>query len=71
MNGPKLARLRLAKGWTQQRLAVEAGVHAMTISTAERGAVEPLLATIEAIARALDVTVSELLEPEPAEAVGQ
>jgi len=68
VNGSKLARLRLAKGWSQQRLAVEAGVHAMTISTAERGAVEPLLTTIEAIARALDVPLVELLEPEPEEA---
>lgn len=68
MNGPKLARLRQAKGWTQQQLAVEAGVHAMTISTAERGAVEPLLATVERIARALDVPLVELLEPEPEEA---
>jgi transcriptional regulator with XRE-family HTH domain len=68
VNGPKLARLRQAKGWTQQQLAVEAGVHAMTVSSAERGAVEPLLTTIEAIARALGVSVAELLEPEPAEA---
>lgn len=66
MNGAKLAQLRRAKGWTQQQLAVAAGVHVMTISAAEREAKEPLLATIEALARALDVPVADLLsEPEP------
>jgi transcriptional regulator with XRE-family HTH domain len=68
VNGAKLARLRLAKGWSQQRLAVEAGVHVMTVSSAERGAKEPLLATVEALARALDVPIPELLKPEPEEA---
>ncbi len=67
MNGAKLARLRLEKGWSQQRLAVEAGVHVMTVSAAEREAKEPLLATVEAIARALGTTVDDLLEPEPEE----
>ena len=66
MDGPKLARLRLAKGWSQQRLATEAGVHVMTVSSMERGAKEPLLNTVEAVARALGITVDELLaEPEP------
>jgi transcriptional regulator with XRE-family HTH domain len=68
VNGAKLARLRRAKGWSQQRLAVEAGVHAMTVSAAEREAKEPLLDTVEALARALGVTVDDLLEPEPEEA---
>ena len=69
MNGAKLAQIRRAKGWTQQRLAVAAGVHVMTVSAAERDAQEPLLATVEAIARALNISVADLLaEPEQTEA---
>lgn len=68
MNGAKLAQLRRAKGWTQQQLAVFAGVHVMTVSSAERDAKEPLVATVEALARALGVDINELLtETDPAE----
>lgn len=68
MNGAKLAQLRRAKGWTQQQLAVFAGVHVMTVSSAERDAKEPLVATVEALARALGVDITELLtEAEPSE----
>ena len=66
MNGARLAQLRLAKGWSQQRLATEAGIHVMTVSAMEREAKEPLLNTVEAVARALGITVDDLLgEPAP------
>jgi transcriptional regulator with XRE-family HTH domain len=74
LNGRKVAQLRLEKGWSQQQLAVKAGLHAMTVSEIERqgrGTKEPRLATVEALAQALNVERAELLtdvEPEPAEA---
>lgn len=78
MLGQKLLERRTAKGMTQQELAVAAGLHAITVSRIERGAVQPDLSTVEALARALGATVAELLgdpevdpEVEPVEAVGQ
>ncbi len=69
MNGAKVAQLRRAKGWSQQQLAVAAGVHVMTVSAAERGAKEPTFATAEALARALEVPLAQLLaDPAPAPA---
>ena len=64
LNGRKVAELRLAKGWSQQQLAVRAGLHAMTISGIERqahGTKEPRLATVEALAQALGVERVDLL----------
>jgi transcriptional regulator with XRE-family HTH domain len=57
----KLAQLRKAKGWSQQDLAVRASIHAITVSEIERGATDPKQSTLEALARALDVPVADLL----------
>ena len=75
LNGRKVAELRLAKGWSQQQLAIHAGLHAMTVSEIERqrrGTKEPRLATVEALAQALGVERVDLLTedaPEPNGAV--
>lgn len=67
----RVAQLRRAKGWSQQDLAVRAGLHVQTVSETERGyRGESSEATWEAIAVALGVTVTEAKtapEPEPAE----
>lgn len=74
LNGRKVAELRLAKGWSQQQLAVKAGLHAMTVSEIERqgrGTKEPRLATVEALAQALGVERVDLIsETEPAATAG-
>ena len=49
-------------GLTQAKLAEDAGITDETVSRLERGAYEPSLATILAIARALGTTVEALTE---------
>jgi transcriptional regulator with XRE-family HTH domain len=67
LNPSRLVELRKAKGWTQWQLAKAAGLHIATVSEAERGYKESKLSTLEALARALGVQVSDLLgEPEGA-----
>jgi transcriptional regulator with XRE-family HTH domain len=52
--------LRESKGWSQQALAQRAGVHYRTIQDIEAG-VMPRTSTAIAIAKALDVTLDQLL----------
>lgn len=56
--GEKLRALRLSAGLTQAQLAERSGLHQMGISKLEQGAREPTLATAQAIATALGVSLS-------------
>jgi transcriptional regulator with XRE-family HTH domain len=56
---------RLRRGWTQQRLAVEAGVGYADISSAERGLFRLYPGQAKKIARVLDLDPDELLEEVP------
>lgn len=70
MIGKRLAELREQAGLSQEDLGVRAGLHGMSISKIERGVVQPKLATVEALARALGLELADLLtapEVEPAE----
>lgn len=61
----KLAILRAERGWTQGRLATEAGLSRNTVARLERGEGASLL-TLVALAQALEVPRSEahtLLDP--------
>lgn len=71
MNGKRLRQLRERAGLTQVELSIKAGINTMACSRIERGVVQPTLATVQALANALNVSVDELLADEPAEAVGQ
>jgi transcriptional regulator with XRE-family HTH domain len=54
-------RLRQQRDWSQEQLAAEAGeLRQGLISDIERGKANPTLTTLEFIASALGVTVSEL-----------
>jgi transcriptional regulator with XRE-family HTH domain len=72
VDGKRLLQLRNRAGLTQVQLAVKAGVNVMVPSRIERGVVEdPPESTLRALARALEVTVDELLAepgPEPGQA---
>ena len=59
MNESRIAELRRAKGWTQERLAGESGITVRTIQRLEAGK-DASLDTISRIAKALDVAVGEL-----------
>jgi transcriptional regulator with XRE-family HTH domain len=55
-------RLRQAKGWSQEELASRSGLHRTFISQVERISKTPTITSVEKIARALDVSLGELLD---------
>jgi transcriptional regulator with XRE-family HTH domain len=57
-----LRLLRQSKGWSQERLADEAGLHRTYMSDLERGARNPTIAVVEKLAVALGVPASRLLD---------
>jgi transcriptional regulator with XRE-family HTH domain len=68
LNHQRLVQLRLAAELTQFELAVRAGVRPETVSRIESGQTPtPTTATVQALARVLNVPLTELLaEPEAA-----
>ncbi len=52
--------MRLAKGLSQEEFAFKAGVHRTYMGGIERGERNPALKNIATIAKALDITLSEL-----------
>jgi transcriptional regulator with XRE-family HTH domain len=58
--GEEVKRLRQAKGWTQEQLAVYAGSSQPTVNLLEAGKRNPSAATLEKLARALEVEVVDL-----------
>jgi transcriptional regulator with XRE-family HTH domain len=60
--GARVRVLRLKRGLSQEALAEEAGIHRTYIGGIERGLRNPALKNINALARALRVTLSELFE---------
>jgi len=59
--GKQIRQLRRKRGWRQIDLAEHSGVREVHISHVERGTREICLRNIVAIARALEVRVSELM----------
>jgi transcriptional regulator with XRE-family HTH domain len=60
--GAKIRGLREAKNWSQSDLTRAAGLTHGLVSRLEDGTGNPSLKTLAAIAKALGVTISELLE---------
>lgn len=58
--GEAIRALRQAKGLSQERLALAAGVHRSFIFRLEHGAVTVSVDTLSRITRPLDVSLSEL-----------
>lgn len=65
MTGENLHTLRLARGWTQEELALKAGCSRSYVSQMEAGARVGSRATLRKLANALDCAASELLDEEP------
>lgn len=55
-----IRRLRHEKGWSQEKLAKEAGIHRVYVGRVERCEQTISLATLEKIANALDTAVKDL-----------
>ena len=60
--GARIKRLREAKNWSQSDLTRTAALTHGLISRLEDGTGNPSLKTLAAIAKALDVTISELVD---------
>jgi len=56
-----LCRLRKDRGVTQEHLAYRAGLTTASLARAERGQTNPAWTTVRRIARALDVSLAELV----------
>lgn len=57
-----LQKFRRAKGLSQEGFAHEAGIHRTYISDLERGARNPTIEVVDRLARALGVTLGDLLD---------
>ena len=57
-----LQRLRQEKGWSQEELAFQAGLHRTYVSGVERGVRNPTVTVVERLARALGQPLGVLLD---------
>ena len=58
-----LKRLRKKKGWSQEKLAREAGISYQTLIKIEQGRIKnPKLETLIKLAKALDVSLDDLIQ---------
>ncbi len=61
--GLNVQKIRRERGWSQEELAFESGLHRTYISGIERGARNPTLLVIDQLATALNVSPARLLGP--------
>jgi transcriptional regulator with XRE-family HTH domain len=61
--GQNIRRFRTDKGWSQERLALEVGIHRTYIGGIERGERNVSVANVQRIADGLGVFAFELLKP--------
>ena len=59
--GDKLKQLRLKKGLTLEQLASEADIELSQVHRVEKGKINPTLTTLDALAKGLGLSLSELL----------
>ena len=57
----RIAEAREARGWTQEQLAQAIGTTQQTVQRWESGQVDPQVSKVEAISKALGITMSFLL----------
>lgn len=58
----RVRELRTARGWSQDELAAKSGLHRSYVGIVERGEKSATLDTVERIAKAFNVEVSEFFE---------
>ena len=57
----KIRSLRLSRGWTQEQLAEYADLHVSYIVLLEKGANRATIETLEKLAKAFGISISELV----------
>ncbi len=60
--GQNVKRIRKERGWSQEELAFESGLHRTYISGIERGARNPTILILARLAETLRVTIDELVK---------
>lgn len=60
--GSHIGKVRRSKGYSMDRLALEADLSRATMSRIEKGSVDPQAFTLESIARTLGITFSQLVD---------
>jgi XRE family aerobic/anaerobic benzoate catabolism transcriptional regulator len=60
--GQRIRQLRTERGWRQIDLAEETGIHENYVSELEMGQKEICLRTLQLVARAFDLHLSDLLK---------
>jgi transcriptional regulator with XRE-family HTH domain len=60
--GMRIKYLRSLKKWSQEDLALEADINKNYLSDLERGERNPTVKVLEKIAKALNITISELFK---------
>lgn len=60
--GHEVARIRRSRGWSLDRLAEASGVSRKTLINLENAHKEPRIGTLFVIARALEVSLAELVD---------
>ena len=62
--GANLKRLREARGWSQEAMADQAGLHRTYVSGVERGVRNPTVTVLNKLAIALEAPLAELVREE-------
>jgi transcriptional regulator with XRE-family HTH domain len=57
--GRRIQKLRETEGWTQEYLAVTAGIGRAHLSQIENGAVSPRIDTIDAVTQCFGISLAE------------
>ena len=60
--GRRLRELRESRGWSQEEFADIAGLHRTYVSAVERGVRNPTLSVLERLAKALELSFSDMME---------
>ena len=60
--GKRLRALREERGWSQEEFADRAGLHRTYVSAVERGVRNPTLSVLERLAKALGVSMADLVQ---------
>ncbi len=59
----RIKQLMIERNWTEYRLAIESNLAHSTIATLFKRGTQPSFATIEAICKALNITLSQFFTP--------
>ena len=66
--GLNVQRLRREKGWSQEKLSFESGIHRTYVSGIERGVRNPTLINVAKLAKTFRVPAGTLIDPPPKKA---